>query len=208
MTKQETVHRYITVEQVNDLRDAAHSLDRATSLRDEVIVVLLADLGLRVSELVKLKKSMFHLDEEEVVLPSRIQKDYPNEQSPSTATLQLDPYGHFGTVRLLRTYFRSDWFENNTNDEEYLFPSRQSPQMTTESVRNVLTKLAVEGEVRPRRTDGEPAEPDEMHPHAIRHSLASYMLKDEDTRLVDVRNRLRHTFTQTTERIYEHFQRR
>jgi len=42
----------------------------------------------------------------------------------------------------------------------------------------------------------------------LRHSLASYMLKDETTRLIDVRNRLRHRSVQTSERVYEHFQRR
>ncbi|MCW8172101.1 hypothetical protein D8S78_03385 [Natrialba swarupiae] len=34
------------------------------------------------------------------------------------------------------------------------------------------------------------------------------MLADPDTRLIDVRNRLRHRSITTTERVYEHYQRR
>ena len=210
--QKQTVHRYIPLSAVDDLRDAAHqrelrydSLGRR--LRDEVLVVLGIDLGLRVNELRGLKQSMFRLNNDEVVLPGNIQKDYPDETiSPGSATLRIDPYGHFGTVRLLRQYFASDWY--TARKSAYVFPSRQSDQMTTESMRNTITALAVNGDVAPHRSDGEPAEPEELHPHALRHSLANYMLADENTRLVDVRNRLRHRSVSTTERIYDHFQRR
>jgi len=67
MNKQETVHRYIDIDQVDPLRDAAHdrplrydSLGRR--LRDEVLVILGTDLGLRVNELRGLKESMFRLN--------------------------------------------------------------------------------------------------------------------------------------------------
>ncbi|MDL0144117.1 tyrosine-type recombinase/integrase [Halobacterium salinarum] len=204
---EQTVHRYVTVDQMDQMRDAAHSNGGNLDDRNEVLVVVLADFGLRVNEAVELKRSMFHLDENDLMLPSHIQKEYPTEDSsPSSVRMEIDPYSHFNTKRLLQRYFNSDWWQNQ--DSDYVFPSRQSEQMTTESVRNVIEKLAIEADVSPRRTDGEPADPSEMHPHVFRHSLASYMLKDSDTRLVDVRNRLRHGFTSTTERIYEHFQRR
>lgn len=79
--------------------------------------------------------------------------------------------------------------------------------MTTQTIRDTVEALAVEADVTVYRTDGEPAEPLELHPHALRHSLANYMLADESNRLIDVRNRLRHHSIQTTERMYEHFQR-
>lgn len=207
MSKQETVHRYFTLSQIDDLRDAAHSRNQRydTSLRDELLVVLSADLGTRVDETVQLTRAMFDLDAGEVMLPAKIQKDYPIEgQSPGAATLRLDPYHHFGTVRLLRMWFK----ELEDDGCQSVFPSRQSDHMTTQTARNVVKELAVEADVAPRRTDGKPADPRETHPHAFRHSLANYMLADEDTRLVDVRNRLRHRSITTTERVYEHFQRR
>jgi len=211
-TTDAVVHRYIPLTAVDPLRDAAHSRDLRYDApgrrqRDELLIVLGIDLGLRAAELRALKRSMFRLDEEEVVLPGHIQKDYPREDiSPGSATLRLDPHGHFHTVRLLRQYFRSDWWQSK--DTEYVFPSRQSDQMTTQTIRDTVEALAVEADVAPYRSDGERAEPAELHPHALRHSLANYMLADEDTRLVDVRNRLRHRSISTTERVYEHFQRR
>lgn len=203
----EPIHRYFTLNQIDDLRDAAHSRESRynTALRDETLVVLAVDLGLRVKELVQLTRHMFNLDAEEVQIPAHIQKDYPNKDiSPSAATLRIDPYGHFNTVRLLRLYFA----DLEDDGDDYVFPSRQSDRMTTETARNIVEALAVESDITPRRTDGRPSTPKEAHPHAFRHSLANYMLANENTRLVDVRNRLRHRSITTTERVYEHFQRR
>lgn len=212
MSTQDTVHRYIDIDQVDPLRDAAHdrplrydSLGRR--LRDEALVVLAIDLGLRAAELRGLKESMFRLNAEEVQIPGHVQKDYPNEDiSPGSVSMRLDPYGHFGSKRLLSSYVNSEWYQERESD--YLFPSRQSDQMSTESMRNIIEALAVHADITVYRTDGEPASASELHPHALRHSLANYMLADEDTRLVDVRNRLRHRSVSTTERVYDHFQRR
>jgi len=212
MNKQETVHRYIDIDLVDPLRDAAHdrplrydSLGRR--LRDEVLVILGTDLGLRVNELRGLKESMFRLNSGEVQIPGHVQKDYPNEDiSPGSVTMRLDPFDHFGTVRLLQSYFNSEWYQDRESD--YVFPSRQSDQMATESMRNVVEDLAVHADITVHRSDGEPADPSELHPHALRHSLSNYMLGDPETRLVDVRNRLRHRSVSTTERVYDHFQRR
>lgn len=203
---EQTIHRRVTVDQIDQLRDAAHDIGGNLADRNEVLVVILADFGLRASEAQQLKRSHFRFDEDHLLLPAGIQKDYPTEDSPSSARMEIDPYGIFGTKRLLKRYFNSDWWQSQ--DGDYVFPSRQSEQMTTESIRNVIERLAVEADVSPRRSDGEPADPSEMHPHALRHSLASYMLQDPDTRLIDVRNRLRHRSIATTERIYEHYQER
>ena len=209
---QQTVHRYVSLDAVDDLRDVAHNRDLrydslGRRLRDEFLVIVLIDFGFRVKEARGLKKSMFRLNDGELVIPGNIQKDYPNEDiSPRSATIRIDPYDEFGTVRLLRSYFNSEWYQDR--DSKYVFPSRQSDQMTTESMRNTVEDLAVAADVTVHRSDGEPASPNELHPHAFRHSLANYMLADEGTRLVDVRNRLRHRSVTTTERVYDHFQRR
>ncbi|WP_336357881.1 tyrosine-type recombinase/integrase [Haloarcula sp. CGMCC 1.6347] len=211
-SKTQTVHRYVNLREIDPLRDAAHDRDLrydslGRRLRDEALVVLAIDLGLRVNELRSLKESMFRLQDGEVMIPGHIQKDYPDENiTPSDATIVLDTYGHFGTVRLLRSYFNSEWYQDR--DSDYVFPSRQSNQMSTESMRNVVEDLAQHADITVHRSDGEPADPEELHPHAFRHSLANYMLADDDTRLVDVRNRLRHRSVTTTERVYDHFQRR
>lgn len=64
--------------------------------------------------------------------------------------------------------------------------------MTTASIRNVVTDLSDYADITIHRSDGESAEPEDAHPHMFPHSVANYILADPDTRLVDVRNRLRH----------------
>jgi integrase/recombinase XerC/integrase/recombinase XerD len=198
--------QYLELDQIEKLREACHSRDQRyeTSLRDELILVLFSDL--RVSELLSLKKSHLKLSQEEIILPEDIQKDYPNGNSPSTAVMRIDPQGHFETKTLLRSYLKSSYYQQY--GDEYLFPSRQSTQMTDHQIRRVLKGIAREAEIKPFNVDGGRADPDEIKSHAFRHSVANYMLRNKDNRLIDVRNRLRHQSISTTERIYEHFSRR
>lgn len=95
-----------------------------------------------------------------------------------------------------------------------VFPSGESVQTTTELMRNVMRNLAVHADITVHRRDGEPADPSEFHLHACRHSLVNYMLANEDIRIInedirimDVRNCLRHRSVIMTERVYDHFQR-
>lgn len=203
-------HQYIIEEQLEKLRDAAHKTNDGRplgrKLRDEVLATMLFDTGLRAREALSVKPDgMIRLDDDELVLPGDLQKDYPTDSSPSTATLELDRSG-VGLTRLLRNYLSSDWYQDQ--DSPYLFPSRQSDSISHESVNNILRRLAREADVRPYRTDGERGDPSDLTAHDFRHSVANWMLADDSNRLIDVRNRLRHQSIQTTERVYEHFVRR
>lgn len=69
----------------------------------------------------------------------------------------------------------------------------------------MLRKIAEEAEVRPYKIDDTRGNASGVTPHALRHSVAYRMMnKEDDNTLYDVRNRLRHRSTQTTERIYDH----
>lgn len=172
--------------------------------RNETLVTLMYDTGLRVGETVALRRSILDLDEGTVYVPTEIQKDYPIEgKLPPPATITLDQSGELRTVRTIRQYLNGRW-----RDSPFLFPSRESDQMTAEQVRHVVRKLAEHAKVRPYHADGSRGEPSEVHPHSLRHSVAWRMLAREDARLVDARNRLRHTTIKSTEQIYEHFIRR
>lgn len=200
--------QYLELDQIEDLREACHSREQRydTSLRDELIITLMADLGLRVSELISLNKSHLKLSQGEIIIPASIQKDFPNNSSPSTAIMRLDPQNHFNTKQLIRSYLKSSYYEQYA--DKYLYPSRQSTQMTDHQVRRIIKEIAGEANVKPYLVDGGQADPDEIKSHAFRHSVANYMLRDKENRLIDVRNRLRHQSISTTERIYEHFTRR
>jgi integrase/recombinase XerC/integrase/recombinase XerD len=200
MSQQETRQQYIYRDQLPPLREATYQINEGRplgrQLRDEVIVAFTFDTGVRNDELVDIRPDgMIRLEQEELFLPADVQKDYPNENSPTDATLVLNR-SDVGLVRLLRTYLNSEWYQRQ--DTEYLLPSRQSDQVSKETVWNVIERLSIEAGVRPYRTDGERGNPSELSCHDLRHSVANWMLQDGH-RLVDVRNRLRYSSILVTE---------
>lgn len=210
------IQRYVTREQMERMRDAAHSLNESKplgrALRDEVIVAFLFDTGLRNDETRFIQPDgMIRLDGSELYLPGSIQKDYPHESSPGSVTLSLDK-SEIGLVRLLRNYLNSDWYQSRGTD--YLFPTRQSDKISEDGLRKVVQRLAVEADVRPYMSNGERADPGDLKTHDLRHSVANWMLSETDEnwnpqhRLVDVKNRLRHSSIVTTDTTYNHFKRR
>ncbi|GGN26486.1 hypothetical protein GCM10009021_31070 [Halarchaeum nitratireducens] len=104
-------------EQVEAMRDVCLSERFPTYLQDrnEVIIALAYDTGLRAVELVGLDVDYLDLDVGTVYLPSDLQKG-----SPPPATLSLERE----TVRLLRRYLRDRW-----KDVDAVFPARSSPRL-------------------------------------------------------------------------------
>lgn len=190
---------WLKPEQIGEMRTAivAESADYLAS-RNDAILAVLADTGLRVGEAVALDVEMLDLSEGIIMLPPEIQKDYPNDNTPEYVEIELASE----TVRPLRTYLCNRW-----KDSPALFPSRQSERMTKESVRNVVAKAAEAAQVRPYTTGGR-GEPSDITPHTYRHSVAYRMLnREEGNTLYDVTKRLRHATIVTTERVYSHFDR-
>lgn len=184
------------------MRDACLSERFPTYLQDrnEAIVALLYDAGLRAGELVALDVDYLDLDAGTVYLPSGLQKAYPNGRQPPPATLGLDRE----TVRLLRRYLRDRW-----KDTEALFPSRSSDRLTTRSLERLVKAVAVEADVAPQLAEGGTGAPEDVTPHTLRHSVAYRIVQGEserfpDGRLEDVQLRLRHATLQTTDEVYAH----
>lgn len=191
---------WLKPQQVENMRDAAHEGQHGQ--RDEAIVTLLYDTGLRRGELSNVDRAMIDLDEEELRLPPEIQKDYPNENSPNRVTFALDPSGELRTVRTLRAYLNA-----RDSRRPALFPSQKDSRMTGKGINDVVKRLADRADVRPY-TYGGRGVADDVSAHTLRHSVAWRMLRDEDgNTLYDVRNRLRHATILTTERKYDHFER-
>lgn len=126
---------------------------RRRSLRDQLLLRLMADLGIRVGEVVA-------LDAGDVSLP--------RGQGLAVLTVR----GKGGKVRqlplppelaeLARRYLRA------LPDQGPLFPSRRGGRLTTKAVRDLLKRLA--------RTAG--VDPREVHPHRLRHTCATELLRD------------------------------
>lgn len=183
--------------QVKAMRNSIVRESRAVlKQRNDTLLQFLYDTGLRVGEAVQVDVEHLDLEEGVLGLPANVQKDYPNDNSPTFTRIGLDEE----TSRLLDQYLSSRW-----RDPPALFPSLRSDRMTTESVRNLVSQAAEAAEVRPYTTVGR-GEPTDVTPHTLRHSVAYRMLNHEDgNTLYDVRNRLRHATIQTTEKVYDHF---
>lgn len=190
---------WLKPEQVEDLRDAAH--EGRHGPRDEAIITLLYDTGLRRGELASIEREMLDLDDGTLRIPGHIQKDYPTDSSPGPATFELDRGGMLRTERVLRAYL------NGRDDSATaLFTSQKSDRMTGKGINDVVKRAAQRGDVRPHTYSGRGA-PGDITAHTLRHSVAWRMLRAEDgNTLYDVRNRLRHATIRTTEREYDHFE--
>lgn len=181
------------------MRNACYNDDSASYLRarNDAIVTLLADTGLRVGELVQLDTAMLRDNSTALYLPTPVQKDYPNDDSPPPVTMELDA----DTTRTLQSYLSTRWKDTNA-----LCPSRKADRITTQGVRYVVHDLADAVGVEPFLLNGTRGDASDVTPHGFRHSVAYRMLHVEDgNTLYDVRNRLRHASIQTTERVYDHF---
>jgi len=192
---------WLRPEQVDALRSACYEVGvDYLQQRNEAIIALMYDTGVRVGELVALDVDHLRDGNSALYLPTAIQKDYPTDSSPPPATLELAS----DVSRLLSSYLTNRW-----KDSDALFPSRSAARITTQGVRDLVEKVAVEAGVRPYQLDGSRGEPEDVSPHALRHSVAYRMMNDEDgNTLYDVRNRLRHRSITTTEQVYDHILRR
>ena len=196
--KSKTNIHFLKPSQVEAMRDAAH--EGRHGHRDEAILALLYDTGLRRRELSHVDRDMLDLDDEQLRIPGHIQKDYPTEGSPDAESFTLDPEGDLRTVRTLRSYLA-------TRDDESaaLFPSRKSDRLTGKAINDAVQRVAERAEIRPHTHTGR-GTMDDVSAHTLRHSVAYRFLHhyDEYT-LYDVRNRLRHSRLATTEQKYDHF---
>ncbi|WP_135304833.1 tyrosine-type recombinase/integrase [Haloarcula amylovorans] len=186
---------WVTPDQVESLRSASYATGADyLQQRNEAIVTTMYDTGLRVGELVQLDIELLRNNNSELYLPTELQKDYPNQNSPPPVTLELAD----DTTRLLSAYLTNRW-----KDTPALFPSRSSERISEQGVRNMLRKIAEGAGIRPYKLDGSRGDPSDVTPHALRHGVAYRMMNEEDgNTLYDVR--LRHRSIQTTERVYDH----
>lgn len=185
--------------QVESMRDACY--EGRHGQRDEAIITVLYDTGLRRGELSQVNRDMLDLDDGELRIPPGIQKDYPNDNSPNPATFELDPEGELSTVRTLRSYL-----DTRDDNSKALFPSQKSERMQPNSLNRTIKKAAERASVSPHAYAGR-GDSEDVSAHTLRHSVAYRLLHQyDDYTLYDVRNRLRHATILTTERKYDHFE--
>ena len=190
---------WVKPDQVEAMRDGARAGHHPK--RDDAIITLLYDTGLRRSELAHVDREMLDLEDGLLRLPTSVQKDYPNDSTPPPVTFELDRGGSLGTVATLR-----EFLEARVDGNLALVPSQKAGRMTGKGINDVVQRAARRAGVRPYCFSGR-GRPGDVSAHTLRHSVAWRMLRiEEGNTLYDVRNRLRHASLLTTEREYDHFE--
>jgi len=199
-TSRTQARTWLLPDDVEAMRAAAYSdeLSPGLALRDEAIVALLYDTGLRRSEAAALDVDNLELSEGYVYVPGSIQKQRSTGVPRGSARLELGRYGADSTTPLRR------YLSRRPEDVEALFPSRQSDRMTDHTLNLRVKRLAELADVRPRLVDGGRGSPEDVSSHTLRHSVAYRIIEVEGGRLEDVQMRLRHDQLVTTDRIYSH----
>lgn len=172
-------------------------------LRDEMMIQLMYDMGLRRAEVAGLKVKHVRLDADtpHIYLPADVQRPPSRGRARAPARMTFSDNPALQTEQKLRIYLNARW-----KDSDGLFPTQHADQITPRSVARRVDFIADRSDVRPYTVDGEKASSDRITPHVFRHSVAYRMLVVEDgNSIYDVAKRLRHRDIATTMRIYDHF---
>lgn len=196
---------WLKPDQVDTMRDACFDDGFNPRLQDrnDAIIALMYDAGLRPVEVTNVTVPMFDSDAGQLRLPSSAQKQYPNENTPPPVTINLsDDDWTRDTVRTITSYLNS-----RDSDSLFMFPSRKGEAIKTRGLRYMVSKVALAADIQPYIGFGGQGEPGDVRPYTLRHSVAYRLLsvRDDGTTMYDVRNRLRHQSIQTTEKHYDHF---
>ena len=152
---------------------------RPEDLRDQAMIELLYSTGLRVSELVNLKKREINLDAGYLMTIGKGNKE------------RLVPVGEAACRRVREYIEQIRWQQDRDDNVPQLFLTRLGGAMTRQAFWNIIKKRALESGVRTS-----------ISPHTLRHSFATHLLSNgADLRSVQLM--LGHADLSTTQ-IYTH----
>lgn len=160
-------------------RECKILLSSITNLKHKLVVLLMLDAGLRVSEAVSLKISYFDFRNRKLSVPSLKKRMIQTKYRTIPLSNRL--------YNCLADYL----YKKDFGPDSYLFPSSTSPgHMTRFAVNKFLRKLRVETNIH------------NLHPHALRHTCAtSHLANGAD--IVHIKEMLGHRNINTTA-IYTH----
>ena len=167
--------------------------------RDRLLIRLLRDSGARASELRGIKSENIDLNAREIYLHPDICK----YNKPRTVAYKRD------TGVLLQDWLDKYRLKEAYRYSEYLFPTSQSPCISTDRIEDTVTESANRaGLNRDLWEDANGNTRSKLTPHNIRYSTGYYMLFDEDdnarpeANIYKVSRYLGHASVNVTERVY------
>lgn len=151
---------YLSEEQVHQLLRAADKDTAEQKERNKVLLYILYVTGMRISELISLKLSQFHFDTGFVEVHGKGGK---GRMIPVPAPIMQLIQEYITTVHQAFT-------QNGKRSTEYLFPisyGGKIKHITRQAVWMILKELCKKSGIS-----------QSIHPHKLRHSLATHMLKN------------------------------
>lgn len=155
--------------------------------KEKSLVLILFFLGLRIGELRALKWSA-------------IVNDHILITQQATSKIQngcqiIDPKSKYSVRKLplpsiLKEELEKLHFENK--DTTFIFEGRKKSPIGEQTIRRILNRLAKKANLA------------YLKPHSFRHSCASYLINDLGCTIIEVKEWLGHSSTDTTSKIYIH----
>jgi len=178
--KEKHIPTFLTFEEIKLLLNAPNE-EKWSEFRDKVMLLMMYSCGLRVSELISLRKNQINFEEKIVTLKGKGNKE---------RSVPINDVA----IQYLYKYFDLLKEKKALNRYKYLFYSKKNPenehvtrQFFFEQIRKYAYKAGIEKEI---------------SPHSLRHSFATHLLEN-GADLRAVQELLGHTNIETTQ-IYTH----
>jgi len=114
--------------------------------RDEAIVTLIYETGLRRGEAAMLTTDMLDFEDGHLRIPGHIQKDHAGDSSPSPQTFAL---GRSGTLRTEKALLASLNDRDIQRGRQPLFVSKKGGALTGKAINDDVKRLAAAAELQP-----------------------------------------------------------
>lgn len=146
--------------------------------RNLLIIRLLYGTGIRVSELVNIKRNDMNIEDRTIRILGKGSKE------------RIVVFGN-NTQDIIKNYLKNAYSEYNINNSDYLILNNNGDRLSTRYVRKIIDDIIIKASI-------------DMHvsPHMLRHTFATSMLNN-GADLVSVKELLGHSSLDTTS-IYTH----
>ncbi len=139
----------LTIEEIKKL------IDSISNIKHKLIIKLLYGCGLRVSEIVNLKKENINFEEELIHIKLAKGKKDRFVKIPKSVTEELKHYCEL-------------------NNQKYLFPSNRGGRLTKKTIGKIVKNAGKKAKIKKR-----------VYPHLLRHSFATHLLEQgTDLRII------------------------
>jgi len=147
--RNKTIPNILTIEEVKKL------IDSTSNIKHKLILKLLYGTGLRVSEIISLKKNDVNFDEDLIKVNLGKGKKDRFVKIPSSIKEDLESY-------------------SKLNNSKYLFISNRGGKLTKKTIAKIVSNNAKKAKIKKR-----------VYPHLLRHSFATHLLEQgTDLRII------------------------